>query len=102
MKPVLKFITAVLNIIFSCFKLLPVKNKITFISRQSDSKSEDMIMLEDALRDRLPDIKMVFLCKKLEGGIFRKICYCFHMLRQMYHIATSQVVILDSYCISII
>ena len=56
MKPVLKFITAVLNIIFSCFKLLPVKNKITFISRQSDSKSEDMIMLEDALRDRLPDI----------------------------------------------
>ena len=101
MKPVLKFITAVLNIIFSCFKLLPVKNKITFISRQSDSKSEDMIMLEDALRDRLPDIKMVFLCKKLEGGIFRKICYCFHMLRQMYHIATSQVVILDSYCISI-
>lgn len=101
MKLILKLMTAILNLIFACFKLLPVRNKITFISRQSDSKSEDMIMLQDALRENLPEMQLIFLCRKLDGGIIRKLAYCFHMLKQMYHIATSQAVILDSYCVAV-
>lgn len=74
---------------------------MTFISRQSDTKTEDMLLLEACIRCKSPKLKQVFLCKKLDGGIVRKLAYCFHMLRQMYHIATSRVVILDSYCIAV-
>ncbi len=101
MKIILKLLIGILNLIFAVFKLLPVKNKVTFISRQSDTKTEDMELLEVELRKKAPDLKQVFLCKKLDGGIGRKISYCFHLITQMYHIATSKVVILDSYSIAV-
>lgn len=89
------------NILFALFKLLSVKKKITFISRQANSKSEDLELLESALCEKAPGVELVFLCKKIGPGIGGKIAYCFHMLAQMYHIATSQVVVLDSYCICV-
>ena len=35
----------------------------------------------------------------LQGGLVNKIGYVFHMFIQMYHISTSKVVVLDTYCI---
>lgn len=101
MKYILKLLVGVLNLIFAVFKLLPVQNKVTFISRQADEKTEDIQMLGEELSCTASDLKLVFLCRRLDGGIGRKIGYCFHMLTQMYHIATSKVVILDSYCICV-
>jgi len=101
MKLLLKIIIGLLNLIFLLMKLLPVQNKITYISRQYNAKSEDMELLEDALSRFENAPKQVFLCKKLEEGVVCKFFYCFHIFRQMYHIATSQVVILDSYCIAV-
>lgn len=101
MKYVLKICLAFLNLIFSLLKLFKVQDKVTFISRQADSKSEDMLLLEKSLREKAPDLELVFLCRKLDGGFGRKAGYCFHMLRQMYHIATSKVVVIDSYCIAV-
>ena len=86
------------NFIYFFFKLLPTKNKITFISRQSNVPSVDMILIENKLPK---DIKVVKLCKMLESGIVNKIKYLFHMIVQMYHIATSKIVVLDTYCILI-
>lgn len=90
-----------LNLIYAILKLLPVREKVTFVSRQANCKTEDMILLEQALRERTSDIELFFLCKRLEDDFISKFLYCFHIFRQMYHIATSKVVILDSYCISI-
>ena len=91
--------------IYCFFKLLPTKNKITMISRQSNKKTIDFALLEDELRKSENKIKTVILCHKLEGGInanFKeKLKYALHCLSQMYHIATSKVVVLDSYCILI-
>ena len=101
MKIVLKLLVGILNLIFAFFKLLPVQDKVTFISRQANEKTEDIDMLGRKLEEQKPDLKVVCLCKKLEGNLLQKIGYCFHMLVQMYHIATSKVVILDSYCICI-
>lgn len=101
MKFILKVLIGILNLIFALFKLLPVQNKVTFISRQSDHKTEDMGFLEKELRSKEPGLKLVFLCRKLEGSLSHKGLYCFHVFRQMYHIATSRVVVLDSYCIAI-
>ena len=94
-----------LNIIYFFIKLLPTKNKITMISRQSDTKTIDFSLLEKEIYNRDKRYKVVILCHKLDGGIAstlkNKIKYFFHMFKQMYHIATSKVVILDSYCIVI-
>lgn len=91
--------------IYCFFKLLPTKNKITMISRQSNKKTIDFALLEDEFKKSGNKIKTVILCHKLEGGInanFKeKLKYALHCLSQMYHIATSKVVVLDSYCILI-
>lgn len=101
MRFILKLSIAVLNLIFAVMKLFPVQDKVTFISRQSNDKSDDMKLLEAELKRQAPDITVTFLCRKLEGNIFHKMIYCFHVFRQMYHIVTSRVVVLDSYCAAV-
>lgn len=94
---IIKFIKIILNIIYSFFKLFKTKNKITLISRLSNNKTPDFILLEEQLKKDLPQYEIVVLCKKMDN----KISYVFHMIKQMYHISTSKLVILDSYCILI-
>lgn len=93
------------KILYSFFKIFPTKNKITMISRQSNDETLDFKLLREEIEKENNKIKVVVLCHKLEGGInagfTEKIKYVIHMLSQMYHIATSKVVILDSYCILI-
>ncbi len=92
----------ILNCIYFFIKLFPIqKNKITFISRQANEVSLDFKMIIKELKNRQPNVKTVILCKRLESGLTNQIKYLFHMFRQMYHIATSRVVLLDSYCIPV-
>ena len=92
-----------LSFIYFFIKLFPMKNKITFISRQSNVPSMEFQMLEQKIKKENNEVEVVLLCKTLDGGIDSalqsKLSYCLHMFVQMYHIATSKVVILDSYCI---
>lgn len=101
MNIIVKICIFCLNVIYSFIKLFKTKNKITFISRQSNNIPIDFKLLKDDLNKRYPDYKVVILCKDLQMGFIGKILYIFHMFRQMYHIATSKVVVLDSYCITI-
>jgi len=87
-----------LNIVYFFIKLFPIRNKIAFISRQSNKPNIDFELLGNKLEK---NYKVVYLCKKLEKGVFNKIKYFFHMFKQMYHISTSKVVVLDSYCIPV-
>lgn len=97
----LKLALLFLKIIYAFIKIFPVKNKITFISRQSNKASIDIKLLSEALEKSLPNYEIIVLTKKIEGSLIKKIEYCFHIIKQMYHIATSKIVILDSYCIPI-
>lgn len=99
MKIIVKIGIFFLNIIYSIIKIFPTKNKVTFISRQSNLVPIDFVMIGNELEKE--NIKIVYLCKKLDNGFYNKLKYTFHMFRQMYHIATSKVVILDSYCMVI-
>ena len=92
---------AFLNFIFLFFKLLPVSNKVTFISRQSNEVSEDMEMLADEMKRQDPAVQIVFLCRTIPAGIVGKLRYCGHLFQQMHQIATSKIVILDSYCMGV-
>lgn len=88
------------SFIYMFFKLLKTKNKATFISRQTNNENLDFnLIIEELKKDS--DIEIVVLNKKIGKTIKEKIKYVFHMYRQMYHIATSKVVILDGYCIAI-
>ena len=117
------------RVLYIFFKLLPTRNKVTMISRQSNNETLDFKLLraelekeninknsnkkENSKKNKTKrnqclsekKVKVVTLCHKLEGGanarFKEKVKYGIHMLSQMYHIATSKVVVLDSYCILI-
>lgn len=67
-----------LNFIYLFFKLIPTKKKITIISRQSNSKSTDITLLESALKKQLPDYKITVLCKRIEKSLLKKMVSFLH------------------------
>lgn len=90
-----------LNLIYALFKLLPVRDKVTLISRQSDFPSEDFLMLKAEIEKQSPKTEVKILSKKLRKSPGALISYIGHIFVQMYHIATSKTVVLDSYCIAV-
>lgn len=100
MKIIIGIAKLVLNIIYAPLKLLPVQKKLVILSRQSNKPSTDIDMLAAKVSELHPDYKVVVLCRKIEGGMASKLGYGLHILTQMYHLATSEIAVLDSYCIA--
>lgn len=100
MRLIVKTLIFFMNLIYSVMKFQPVQHKIIFLSRQSDRPSLDINMLESEIRHLHPDFKTVVLCRTIKPGLLNRISYSFHILKQMHHMASSEVVILDSYCIA--
>lgn len=98
---ILKIAVSILRIIYIPLKILPLQNKISIFSRQSDKPSLDITLIDEYLRENYPDIKVVVMTKKLKPTPIGAISYMFHMLHQMYEIATSRVVLVDGYCIAV-
>lgn len=88
-----------LKIIYFPIKMFKVKRKVVYISRQFNKGTLDFKMIVDKMQKLHPDVENVVLAKRLEKGAWDKVKYFFHMIIQMYHISTSKVVIVDSYCI---
>ena len=97
---VMKVAILCMQIVYSIIKLMPVKRKVVFISRQANSPTLDFRLLAEKMHEMDPDTEVVILAKKLEGGIIAMLGYVFHMLQQMYHMATAKVVVVDGYCIA--
>lgn len=100
-KIVINIAVFVLNVIYLPFKCFKTKNKVTFISRQSNTMSIDFKLLSSKLKEEKPEVLQVILTKKIGKGIVGKISYAFHIFTQMYHIATSKVVVIDTYIIPV-
>jgi CDP-ribitol ribitolphosphotransferase len=96
---IMKIGIAFFQVIYSVLKLFPTKNKMLFLSRQMNHPSVDFSMLGEVMAKEHPDWDVVMLCRKIEPGLKSKISYVFHMFRQAYELATSRVLILDSYAI---
>lgn len=90
-----------LAIIYAPLKLFKSKNQIVYLSRQSNSKSIDMKLLEEALNELDPNAKQVFRLRMLGDGIANKIKYAIGILGDMYFLATSKVAIVDTYSITV-
>ena len=88
-----------LSIIYSFFKLFPTRdNKVLFLSRQSNELTQDFEDTQKLLREKKPDVKIVTLCHRLEGGESGGLtAFAVSTLKSMYHMATSSVCVLDAY-----
>ncbi len=74
--------------------------KIVYISRESNSENLDFRLIRQYMEKEHPEYKNVILAKKIEEGIVNKIRYLYEIMKQIYHIYTSNIVILDTYCIT--
>lgn len=90
-----------LRILYAPIKLFKTKNRVVYLSRQSNDKSTDMLLLEDAIKNENPDIQQIFRLRMIPDGFADKIKYCIAVVGDMYYIATSKVAILDTYSITI-
>lgn len=90
-----------LKILYAPIKLFKTKNRIVYLSRQSNEKSVDMILLERALKSELPDYEQVFRLRMIPDGFGDKIKYCIGVIGDMYYLATSKAAILDTYSITV-
>lgn len=89
-----------LKFVYFFLKILPIKkNKILFISRQSNNPSIDFLLLDRALKKL--NFKTVMITKKIDNGFINYLKYYFNLYKQMYHLATSKLCIIDSYCIPV-
>lgn len=99
---IIKVFKLILKTIYAILKLFPTNNnKIVFISRQTDYIHIDFEMIKKEIEKRDKNIEMVFLCKRIGKKLKDKLLYAFEILRQMYHLATSKMAIIDSYCIPV-
>ena len=77
-------------------------NKILFLSRQSNTPSLDFRMLFDELQIQNPNLKIISITSRIEkrnSEVFRRE---FRIIwKQMYHLATSKVCIVDGYNIPV-
>ena len=87
----------ILRLVYAFLKLFPTQNKYLFLSKLSDKPPRDFSILKQAINDKRPDVDVVILAKSMDN----RVLYVFHMLRQMYHLATSKVVFLDRSCLAV-
>lgn len=91
-----------LRCVYFLFKIfLKPKEKITMLSRQGNTPPIDFTLLEDALVKQRFSGEIVILSKKIGKSFLGKALYALHILKQMYHIATSRVIVIDGYCIAV-
>lgn len=86
-----------LNVFYLPLKLFKTKRKIVFISRQSNTTPLEFKMIIDSLRNE--QIEMVTFSKKIEKNFVSLFQNFILLFREMYHIATAKMLIVDGYCI---
>lgn len=87
--------TACFSLFYRLCRIFPAQRRIVCISRQSDSPPADFVLIRAALAREEPPCDVVILANQLQ----KPLPYLLVMARQIFYIATSQAVVLDSYCI---
>lgn len=97
-KRILLIVRACIRILYDVLKLFPIKKgKIVFLSRQANKSSLDFQILKQALELKNPYLKIVIITKRLDKSVVDIIKFLFASLHSLYHMATAEVCVLDSY-----
>ena len=100
-KILIGILKALLEIIYAPLKLQKTKNRIVYLSRQSNDKSLDMRLLEEALKKECPDTEQIFRLRMLDEDFLSKIKYAFGVIGDMYYLASSKLAIVDTYSLTV-
>ena len=95
------FVTCLRFIYFWIKLFTKSQNKIVYLSRQSNEKSLDMKMLSQEISRMHPEYCQTFRLRVLQGTVLGGLKYLGGLMIDMYHIATAQVAICDTYSIAI-
>ena len=79
--------------LYRFFGMFPQRRRIVFLSRESDTPPLDFRLIRECMEREHPDYRVVILAKRMRNPIL----YGFHLIRQLYYIATSKAVVLDTY-----
>lgn len=90
-----------LRALYAPIKLAKTQNRIVYLSRQSNDKSIDMILLEKEISKISPETQQIFRLRMIPEGFLDKVKYCISVIGDMYYLATSKVAILDTYSITV-
>lgn len=98
----LRFILAfagkqLMRLLYAPLKLLPVKRRVCFFSRQSNTVTEDLSRIQQELQLYDPEVEIVSVCCRYRSerdGVFR---FAKAVLKSMYYLATSRVCVIDAY-----
>lgn len=91
-----------LKFVYFFLKLFPVNNKkIILLSRQFNEPSIDFEYIKEEFLKRDSNFKVVVLTKKMEKGLKGLLKYYLHLYKQMYHLATTKICIVDTYIIPV-
>lgn len=96
---VLRFIIWISRKVYNIMKrLFPIKKgKVLFLSRQYNTASLDFQMLISALREQEPAVQIVTITRRAEKNLISTLGFAIVSIRSMYHLATAEVCILDTY-----
>lgn len=86
-----------LSALYALCRLFPTKQRIVCISRQSDNDPVDFQLMRAFFQREMPSWGVVILANALQNPL----SYLPAMVRQVFFIATSRAVVLDSYCIAV-
>ncbi|WP_349426792.1 CDP-glycerol glycerophosphotransferase family protein [Microbacterium sp. LWS13-1.2] len=87
----------VLTTVSTAMVVLPRRRKITMLSREADKPPIDFVLLRDAICAADERVHIVISSRTVPGGVLPKLGYALHLLVELYHVATSRVVVLDGY-----
>lgn len=84
--------------LYAPMKLFPTQSgKLVFLSRQTVSPSIDAQLVFDELLRRDDSIRIVAICSRVQPGVAGGLVFARDLMRSLYHLATAQVCLLDSY-----
>ena len=86
-----------LRLLYLIAKFFPSRGTVAILSRQGDNPSLDVKLLVEELETR--GIPTQILTKGVPAGLFGKLLYVVHVLRQISLVSRSDLLILDSYSI---
>lgn len=87
-----------LKALYPFFKIFPInKNKILFLSRQSNKLTLDFKLIQEELKKQNNNLHIVTICKRVKKKLKDYFIFGYYLLKSMYHLATSKICVIDSY-----
>ena len=96
---VIKAFVLFIKVLYAPMKLRKTKNKIVWLSRQSDEKSEDIKRLSEEIKRLSPETEQVFRLKKLKDESGLSLSYIFSIFGDMWALSDAKIAVADTYSI---